>query len=104
MLKFIAVGIVILVILAFLRRMFGRPPRDVAQPQKPKIISVEGGAVAAEIDGQELDLDAATLAEIRQLATSGRKIEAIKVLRDATGLGLAEAKDIVESLERMPRK
>jgi ribosomal protein L7/L12 len=104
MLKFIAIGIVIVVILAFLRRMFGRPPRDVAQPQKPKMISVEGGAVAAEIDGQELDLDPAILAEIRRLAGNGQKIEAIKVLRDATGLGLARAKDIVDSLERMPRK
>lgn len=65
---------------------------------------IEGGAVAAEIDGQELDLDPAILDEIRQLAASGRKIEAIKRLRDATGLDLAKAKDIVESLERMPRK
>ncbi|HEY1383116.1 MAG TPA: hypothetical protein VGF43_05855 [Dongiaceae bacterium] len=104
MLKFIAVAIVILIILVLLRRMIGRPPRDVAQPQAPKMISAEGGAVAAEIDGQELDVDPAILAEIRALATSGRKIEAIKRLRDATDLDLARAKDIVDALEQMPRK
>jgi ribosomal protein L7/L12 len=93
MLKVVAIAIVIVVILAFLKRMFGRPPR-----------SAEGGAVAAEIDGQELDVDPAILAEIRALASSGRKIEAIKRLREATGLDLARAKDIVDSLERMPRK
>jgi len=43
----------------------------------------------------------ATLAEIRALATSGRKIEAIKRLRDATDLDLARAKDIVDALARM---
>jgi len=104
MIKFIVVAIILLIILVFLRRMFIRQPRDVAQPQKPKMISGEGGAVAAEIDGQELDVDPAILAEVRRLAGSGQKIEAIKVLRDATGLGLAEAKDIVDSLERMPRE
>jgi ribosomal protein L7/L12 len=104
MLKYIVVAIGILIILAFVKRIAGRPPRDVAQPQKPKMISVEGGAVAAEIDGQEFDLDPATLADVRALAASGRKIEAIKRLRDATALDLAQAKDIVDSLERMPHK
>src|ERR1051325_3018371 len=96
MLRYVVIAIVILIVLAALRRMFGRAPRDVAQPQQPKMI--EGGAVAAEIDGQELDLDPAVLAEIRRLAESGQKIEAIKLLRESTGLGLAEAKDLVESL------
>lgn len=40
------------------------------------------------------DLDA----QARRLAASGRKIEAIKVYREATGLGLAEAKEAVERL------
>lgn len=37
------------------------------------------------------------LGEARQLARDGRKIEAIKVVREITGLGLKEAKDMVES-------
>jgi ribosomal protein L7/L12 len=40
----------------------------------------------------------AVSAEVRQLAVEGKKIQAIKVLREQTGLGLKEAKDIVEGL------
>ena len=36
--------------------------------------------------------------EVRRLATSGRKIEAIKLLREKSGLGLKEAKDLVDRL------
>lgn len=39
-----------------------------------------------------------TILKIRALISDGNKIEAIKVLRDATGLGLAEAKEMVEQL------
>lgn len=35
--------------------------------------------------------------EARQLNKDGRKIEAIKLVREITGLGLKEAKDLVES-------
>jgi ribosomal protein L7/L12 len=42
-------------------------------------------------------------AEIRDLIRHGRKIEAIKRMRDATGMGLAEAKDAVEAIERTLR-
>jgi ribosomal protein L7/L12 len=40
------------------------------------------------------------LAEVSRLLQSGRKIEAIKVYREATRTGLAEAKEAVESIER----
>lgn len=36
--------------------------------------------------------------EIRQLLSSGNKIQAIKVYREKTGAGLAEAKEAVEAL------
>lgn len=36
--------------------------------------------------------------EVVQLALAGKKIEAIKVLREQTGLGLKESKDIVGTL------
>ena len=42
-------------------------------------------------------------AEIRDLIRHGRKIEAIKRVRERTGLGLADAKDAVEALERQMR-
>ncbi len=35
---------------------------------------------------------------VRQLALQGNKIAAIKLLRDETGLGLKEAKEIVDRL------
>jgi len=101
MVKIVLIGAIILVVLVMLRRLFGPRPREPFAPQKPKMISAEGGAVAAEIDGQELDIDPAVLAEIRKLSDSGQKIEAIKRLRETTGLGLAEAKQIVESLNQL---
>ena len=36
--------------------------------------------------------------EARELARAGRKIEAIKLVRERTGLGLKEAKEMVERL------
>ena len=105
MLKYIAIGVVILVAFVLLRRLFGRKPIEPVGQQRPKMITSEGGAVAAEIEGQELEIDPKVLDEVRQLSDAGRKIEAIKVLREATGLGLAEAKQIVESLDQLhPRK
>jgi ribosomal protein L7/L12 len=40
---------------------------------------------------------------VRELIAAGKKLEAIKVWREATGAGLAEAKDAVERLERGDR-
>jgi ribosomal protein L7/L12 len=37
---------------------------------------------------------------VRNLALEGKKIEAIKLYRQTTGLGLKEAKDAVEAMER----
>jgi len=41
-------------------------------------------------------LDASKLAEVKRLVTDGKKIEAIKVLREATGLGLKLSKMAVD--------
>ena len=99
MLKYIVIGAVIVVAIVLLRRLFGRKPIEPVGQHQPKMITTDGGAVAAEIEGQELDIDPKVLDEIRQLSDAGRKIEAIKVLREATGLGLTEAKEIVDSLD-----
>ena len=100
MIRLLLIAAIILVVLVLLKRLFGPRPNQAFTQQKPKMLNTDGGAVAAEIDGQELDIDPAVLAEIRKLSDSGRKIEAIKLLREATGLGLAEAKNIVESLDK----
>jgi ribosomal protein L7/L12 len=104
MLKYAIIAIVVLVVLVLAGKAFGRRPKVPVAPDKPRMLPADGGTVAAEIDGQELDIDPAVLAEIRALARSGRKIEAIKRLREATGLDLTRAKDIVDSLERMPQR
>jgi ribosomal protein L7/L12 len=101
MLKFLVIGIVILAVIFLLMRAFSRKPKKVGGHEQPKLITMEDGDVAAEIEGQELDIDPAVLDEIKRLAGSGQKLEAIKRLREATGLGLAEAKNIVDSLDRM---
>jgi large subunit ribosomal protein L7/L12 len=48
-------------------------------------------------------LSAETESQVRALIAAGRKIEAVKLTRDATHLGLKESKDLVEALERSPR-
>ena len=77
-----------------LRRGGGRdltgPPRTLSQPNAAKtVVTVRTETIDDE--------------EIRELVRQNRKIEAIKRLRDATGLGLKEAKDAVEALERTMR-
>ena len=42
------------------------------------------------------------LAKLREHLKAGRKIEAIKAYREATDVGLKEAKDAVEALEGRP--
>jgi ribosomal protein L7/L12 len=44
-------------------------------------------------------IDPADLEQLHSLLAEGKKIEAIKVYRERTGAGLAEAKDAVEALE-----
>src|SRR5262245_34604280 len=45
-------------------------------------------------------LDPAAESELREMVARGQKIEAIKRVRELTGLGLKEAKDYVELLPR----
>lgn len=44
-------------------------------------------------------VDEALRAEARALCDRGRAIDAIKLVRTRTGLGLREAKDVVDSLQ-----
>lgn len=108
MLKFLVIGLVILAAAFLLIRALGRRPRTIQPRQiehdKPTIITMDDGAVTAEVEGQELAIDPALLDEVRRLAESGQPIAAIKRLREATGLGLAEAKQIVDSLGRLHPK
>jgi len=42
--------------------------------------------------------------ELEQLLTAGKKIEAIKLVRERTGLGLKESKDAVERMESLMKR
>lgn len=57
------------------------------------------GGVTVFMNTPGSTLDAATTAEIQRLTQSGHKIAAIKLMREKTGLGLAEAKNAVEAME-----
>ena len=66
---------------------------------KPEPIKPAREAASPTV-GDISNLPLEKLAEVKALVNAGNKIEAIKVLREATGLGLKEAKDGVEALER----
>lgn len=65
------------------------PPAVSSQPALPRSESLS--APLAELTPE-------TEAQIRSLIAAGRKIDAIKLTRDATRLGLKECKDLVDAL------
>ena len=67
------------------------PPMPRRQPESPP------PRLAAEL-AQWADLDPATEAAINDALAKGHKINAIKILREATGLGLKESKDAIDRL------
>lgn len=103
MIRLVLIAAVIVIAIIVLRRLFGHKPTEPFSRQPPKLVTKDGGTVIAEIEGQELDIDPAVLEEVRRLADAGQKIEAIKHLREATGLGLTEAKQIVDSLDQLKK-
>lgn len=52
--------------------------------------------VDAILAALNVPLDEDGMEEVRALAAAGKKIEAIKLYREQTGAGLAEARDAVE--------
>ena len=64
----------------------------------PELFSSRGGEAYGDVSS--LTGMAAKIAEITQLVHGGNKLEAIKLFRETFGVGLAEAKEAVERLER----
>ena len=100
-LSWIAAGLVLLAILLWLafgrrgdRDLLAPPPSLRAAPHAPAVPAAPQPAPAPV--AEPIDLET----EMRALLATGRKIEAIKRARAATGLGLAEARDWVEAIER----
>ena len=105
----IAVGAIILVALfIFLRRDGGarrvggggdRPSPRSTRPARAERRAAPEREAGPRVD-RASDLPESVLEEIAEQIRAGRKIEAIKLMREATGLGLKEAKEAVEDLER----
>jgi large subunit ribosomal protein L7/L12 len=86
-LLFLILGLALGLLLArYLRGQRAR--RDLSAPPRPMV----------RVGDERIDND-----EIRALIRADRKIEAIKLVRERTGLDLADAKDAVEALERTMR-
>ncbi len=81
-------------------RVLTGPPR-IAPP--PPVQSPSEGRPATTQTTLHIHSETIKDTEILDLIRRGRKIEAIKRMRDLTGMRLAEAKDAVETIERTLR-
>ena len=93
----ILAGLVFLVLLVMAMRPRGRAddliaaPRSRQRPQAPR---------SAVRNGQKLEVSAEIRAEVEHLLADGEVINAIKLVRETTGSGLKEAKDMVDEMRR----
>ncbi len=73
-------------------------------PGAPKSASLQLSAAPVartpQLNDRPHELDPELASEVRRHLARGQKIAAIKVLRDATGLGLKDCKDAIEQFER----
>lgn len=82
-----------------LRRRVEELERRVAALERALNVGHRPSGELTETSGAELSAPQDGVSEmVRQLAIQGNKIAAIKLLRDETGMGLREAKDVVERL------
>ena len=89
-----ALGLVFLLLLVLLlRRRSG--DRDLIAPPPSR---AELPGAPSEGAASSLELPPEVESEVRALLRAGNKIEAIKRVREATRLGLAEAKQLVERM------
>lgn len=88
-------------------RMTGGGPREIGHAPEPQE-GVQANRAAPPsinlvVNRKSLDLDPAQAAEIQGLIREKKMVDAIKRLREVTGLGLAEAKAVAESLAKVDR-
>lgn len=78
----------------------GRPPSVERSPSSTTTTSTSTShRISIQVDGQEKVLEGETADEFFEALRSGEKISAIRILREATGLGLKESKDLVEAMD-----
>jgi ribosomal protein L7/L12 len=71
-------------------------PAQQSQQEQPRVGGSYGGA--------NLGIDVELGRHLEQLLSAGNKIEAIRVVRERTGMGLKESKDAVERLEGLMKR
>jgi len=89
----ILAGLVFMVLLVMAMRPRGRSDDLIAVPRS----RVQRVAVRA---GQKLELSSETRIEVERLLANDQVINAIKLVREATGSGLKDAKDAVDEMRR----
>jgi hypothetical protein len=105
---YLIVGILIGVVIGALLVRSGRPKTEIggglsnrmSTMTKIDMRTMTPGTFELEVNGQKIDVDPKVMAQIREFVAAGKKIDAIKALREATGLGLAEAKNLAEMMEK----
>lgn len=88
------------------RDLSGPPPANMSMPPPSGLSGMPPSSGPDESDKIDFvqqitairQLDSATRAGIKAAMDSGNKIEAIKLLREGTGLGLKESKDAIEAM------
>ena len=84
-----------------LRRQVDRLQQQVEMLSRHLGLPVDGAPVHRTSDLPVSQVGGVMVSDkVRGLVAEGKKIEAIKVLREETGLGLRDAKNTVEDLER----
>lgn len=71
----------------------GRRSADGTDLSEPPPVAARAPRPAVPVSGE-------TEARIEEALSSNRKIEAIKILREATGMGLKDAKEAIEARKR----
>jgi len=70
------------------------------KPVKTSGLMTKSVKIRLTNNGKEIELDDHISGQISDAIRKGQKIEAIKILREASGLDLKGAKDLVEVLEK----
>ena len=99
----VAIGAIVLVLAIFLR--FRRGGEDMIARQKRKTIAAlersPSGQREVAPDTARSDVEALlAVPDIRDALQKGRKVEAIRLVRERAGIGLKEAKELVERATR----
>ena len=82
----IAFGVFTAFVLGWITGRSTAAARSLSRPSSARTLASLGPAIRTEIEAA---------------IASGHKIEAIKLLREATGMGLKESKETIEAMERI---